>query len=79
MNTATIRQHLHNYLDIADDKKLKALYVMVEDDLLNTETVYTQELKDELDRRVNNYLSGGTMVTPDIMNNRIQALRKKRM
>jgi len=78
MNTATIRQHLHNYLDIADDKKIKAIYVMVEDELKDTETVYTEELKAELDRRVNYYLGGGKMVSADEMSSRIQAIRKKR-
>lgn len=78
MNTLTIRQHLHNYLDIADDKKIKAIYVMVEDELRDTATVYTDELKAELDRRVDYYLSGGAMVSPDEMSNRIQAIRKQR-
>ncbi len=78
MNTTTIRQHLHNYLDIADDKKIKAIYVMVEDEIKDTATVYTEELKAELDRRVDYYLSGGAMVSADEMSNRIQAIRKKR-
>ena len=78
MNTSTIRQHLHNYLDIADDKKIKAIYVMVEDELKDTETVYTEELKAELDRRVDYYLGGGAMVSADEMGSRIQAIRKKR-
>ncbi len=26
MDTAAIRQQLHNYLEVADDKKIKALY-----------------------------------------------------
>ena len=33
MITATIRQRLHNYLDVADEKKLKAMYTMVEEDI----------------------------------------------
>lgn len=78
MNTATIRQHLHNYLDIANDKKLKAIYVMVEDELKETMTDYTEELKAELDQRVAYYLNGGEMVSGKQMAERIQALRKKR-
>ncbi|WP_256014274.1 hypothetical protein [Desertivirga xinjiangensis] len=78
MNTATIRQHLHNYLDIANDKKLKAIYVMVEDELKESITEYTDELKAELDQRVAYYLDGGAMVSSAEMGQRIQAIRKKR-
>ncbi len=78
MNTATIRQQLHNYLEVADDKKIKAIYVMVEDEIRETVMDYSPEFKAELDRRVNYYLNGGKMVTATEMNNRLQTLRKKR-
>ena len=78
MDTTTIRQRLHHYLDIADDKKVKAIYVMVEDELRETMTTYTVELKTELDRRVNHYLNGGEMVSANEMAERIQSIRKKR-
>ncbi len=42
MDTATIRQQLHNYLEVADDKKIKAIYTIIENDVreneLNTQT-----------------------------------------
>lgn len=78
MKTATIRQHLHNYLDVANDKKLKAIYVMVEDELKESITEYTDELRTELDQRVAYYLDGGVMVSSAEMGERIQAIRKKR-
>ena len=78
MNTAAIRQELHNYLEVADDKKLKAIYIMVEDEIKDTTVEYTDEFKAELDRRVNYYLNGGKMVSPSEMNKRLQAIRKKR-
>ena len=33
MNTATIRQRLHGYLETADEKKVKAIYTMLEDEI----------------------------------------------
>lgn len=78
MTTATIRQELHNYLEVADDKKLKAIYVMVENEIKDTSVEYTDEFKADLDRRVNYYLNGGKMVSPSEMNKRLQAIRKKR-
>jgi hypothetical protein len=78
MTTAAIRQQLHNYLEIADDKKINAIYVMVEDDIKESAVIYTEEFKADLDRRVDYYLNGGKMVSPVEMNKRLSALRKKR-
>lgn len=35
MNSITIRQKLHKYIEIADDKKIQAIYTMIEDDLVD--------------------------------------------
>jgi hypothetical protein len=78
MDTATIRQELHHYLEFADNKKIKALYVMVEDEIRDSAVEYTPEFKSELDRRVDYYLNGGKMVSPNEMNKRLQVIRKKR-
>ncbi len=55
MDTSTIRQHLHNYLEVADDKKINAIYTMVEDEIKETIVEYSLEFKSELDSRVNYY------------------------
>lgn len=78
MKTAEIRKQLHSYLEVADDKKINAIYTMVEDEIKETIFEYTPEFKTELDSRVNHYLKGGKMVSPTEMNKRLQALRKKR-
>lgn len=33
MTNTTLKKKLHEYIELADEKKLKAIYVMVEDDL----------------------------------------------
>jgi len=78
MNTENIRERLHNYLEIADDKKLKAIYVMVEDEINETAVEHSIKFKAELDKRVSYYLKGGKMITPVEMNKRLQSRRKKR-
>jgi hypothetical protein len=50
MNTASIRAKLQDYIRDVDNKKLKAIYVMVEEEINETEQVaYTPALKSELD------------------------------
>ena len=78
MNTTTIKQQLHGYLEIADDKKLKAIFIMVEDEIKETIVEYSGEFKADLDKRVEYYLKGGKMVSANDMNKRLQAIRKKR-
>ncbi|MEO8962500.1 MAG: hypothetical protein ABI325_11505 [Ginsengibacter sp.] len=78
MNTATIRQKLQNYLEVADEKKINAIYTMLEDDIKENLIEYTPKLKEELDSRVNYYLNGGKMVSAATMSKRLQVLRKKR-
>lgn len=58
MTTATIRQKLHNYLEVADDKKIRAMYTMMETEVENGSLIYTDELKSVLDQRLESYKSG---------------------
>jgi putative addiction module component (TIGR02574 family) len=57
MSTAQIRQQLHEYIDTAEDKKLKAIYTLVESDI-NEEFMFSDEQKKELDRRYDDYQNG---------------------
>jgi hypothetical protein len=77
METTTIRKQLHNYLDTANEKKLKAIYTMVEEEIAANTITYTAADKAEFDIRVNHYLNGGKMVSAAEMNKRIRAARKK--
>ncbi len=78
MNTATIKEQLHKYLEVADDKKLHAIYTMVEGEIHDSSIEYTKALKTELDRRVEYYLKGGKMVSPDEMRKRLKTARRNR-
>ena len=57
MSSAQIRQRLHDYIDIAEDKKLKAIYTLLQDHI-NDGYQLTEEQKAELDRRLNDYKNG---------------------
>ena len=57
MRTTQIRQQLHDYIDSAEDKKLKAIYTLIESDI-HEESSLTDEQKKELDRRYEDYENG---------------------
>jgi hypothetical protein len=58
MGTSQIRRRLHNYLEVADDKKLKALYAIMEDKINESAVAYTDDFKKELDKRQAAYKTG---------------------
>ena len=82
MSTTTIRQKIHNYLAVANDKKIKAIYAIMEHDIEETAIEYTAEMKKELDNRYTAYKNGtAKLVTAAESKKRIQkilnAARKK--
>ena len=77
MDTVTIRQQLHNYLEVADDKKINALYTIIEKDIQESEFEYPDELKNELDKRYSEYKNDSTeMVTASESKKRIEKILK---
>lgn len=60
MNTFTIREKLHRYIDFAEDKKIEALFTMLETDM--GEEFHWWEDADFLDKleRISRDLKNGT-------------------
>lgn len=56
MTTETIRRKLHDYIESAQDKKVKAIYKIVEDEIEGT--LLNEKQLAEVDRRVAEYESG---------------------
>ena len=63
MTIATIRQKLANYIQVANDKKVKAVYALLEDDIEQEDLEYIDEFKAELDKRYAYYKNGGKMIS----------------
>jgi hypothetical protein len=49
MNTTLIRERLSNFIQIADDKKVKGLYALLEDDMQVGERISISQYNKELD------------------------------
>lgn len=59
MKTKELREKLHNYIETAHEKKLKAIYTMVEEEIDETSDFWEDEgFVAELERREKEYLSG---------------------
>ena len=77
MNTTAIRQKLHNYLEVANDKVVMAMYGIAEKAIGSSCVVYTKELIAELDRRHAAYKYGSEKtVTAAESKKRIQEIFK---
>jgi hypothetical protein len=62
MTTVAIRKKLAEYMQVADDKKVKAIYTLFEDEIEQEAMEYSNEFKTELERRFEYYKNGGKMV-----------------
>ncbi|HEY6975263.1 MAG TPA: hypothetical protein VH396_03175 [Chitinophagaceae bacterium] len=59
MKTEEIKQKLHRYIETANEKKLKAIYTMVEEEIEETSDLWNdEEFVAELERREKEYLKG---------------------
>ena len=74
MTTVTIREKLVNYMKVADDKKVKAMYALFEDEIEQEEIEYSNEFKKELDQRYDYYKNGGKMISTAEANKQISKL-----
>ena len=58
MSTADIRRKLVEYIRFADEKKIKAIYVILEDEIEEKHDIWTKEFTEEMERRANDMESG---------------------
>ncbi|CAN5288917.1 hypothetical protein BH11BAC6_BH11BAC6_15540 [soil metagenome] len=63
MTTTLKREKLVNYMKVANEKKVKAIYALFEDEIEQETIEYSNEFKTELDSRYAYYKSGGKMVS----------------
>ena len=71
MTTLAIRQKLSAYLQVADDKKVKAMYALLEDDIKMGESVSIQQYNKEIDEAELGY-QNGDFITHEAMLNEIK-------
>jgi len=60
MGAIEIRQKLFDYIRVADDKKVKAIYTMIEADIDQKAEIWTDDFIEELNKRTQDFESGKT-------------------
>jgi hypothetical protein len=75
MTTLAIRKKLVDYLKVADDKKVKAMYALLEEEI-EQELEYTPALKKQLDAAVTHYRKGGKMISAATADKAIRKILK---
>ena len=73
MTIVVIRKKLADYLKVADDKKIKAMYALLEDDI-EQELEYTPALKKQLNAAAAYYKKGGKMISAAVADKEIEKL-----
>ena len=74
MTTVAIRKKLLSYLQVADDKKVKAVYALLENDIEQEEWEYSISLKNQLDEGYSHYQNGGEMISASQANREVKKI-----
>lgn len=82
MKVPEIRQQLHDYIEVMDTKKLKALYTLIEEDIkINTDDMRdNDDFVNELQRRSASVKDGTTKTSTweEVQKNARKALAEKK-
>ena len=80
MNTAAIREQLYDYIRVADDKKVRAIFTMLENDIVEENEWWKEKaFVEELDKRYEAWDSGAEKsYTLTEMDASIEKMKKKR-
>ena len=58
MSASDIREKLANYLQVADEEKLKAMYIMLEDEINTPLNDWEESFTQEMERRSKSFAEG---------------------
>ncbi len=67
MKTAVIRQRLSNFMQVADDKKIKGLYALLEDDIQEGERISVAQYNKEIDEAMEEVKRGDVYTHEEVV------------
>ncbi len=77
MTAKEMREKFHRFIETVEDKRLKAIFNLFENEIVEQEWDYTDEFKKELDLRYNHFINGGVLVSSDDAAQRTSELMKR--
>lgn len=78
MTGLAIRKKLVSYLQVAEEKKVKAVYALLQDDIEQEEWEFSVALKKQLDEGASYYKKGGKMISAAETNKQISKIVKSK-
>jgi predicted transcriptional regulator len=67
MTTLTIRQKLSDYLQVADDKKIRAIYTILEDDINEAGHINIEQYNKEIDEAMEEVKRGEVFTHEEVI------------
>jgi predicted transcriptional regulator len=67
MTTLTIRQKLSDYLQVADDKKIRAIYTILEDDINEGGHINIEQYNKEIDEAMEEVKRGEVFTHEEVI------------
>ncbi len=74
MSNTAIRQRLHQYIETAEEKKIKAIFTLFEEEIRQQEWEYSDQFKKDLDKRFTQYKKGTSLISSRQANKEIKTL-----
>lgn len=67
MTTLAIREKLSNYMQVADDKKVKAMYALLKDDIKQEERITIEQYNKEIEEAEAAFKKGEFITHEDML------------
>ena len=74
MDTLVMKEKLHRFIETVEEKRMKVIYALFEQEIEEDDWEYTDEFKADLDARYNYYIKGGKMVSAEEANAQTEEL-----
>ena len=74
MDSLLMKEKLHRFIETVEEKRMKVIYALFEQEIEEENWDYTDEFKAELDERYKNYINGGKMISAEVANAQTEEL-----
>jgi len=77
MKSVVMKERLHRFIETVEEDRMKTIYKLFEKEIEAEEWEYTDEFKEELDKRFEYYVNGGKMDSGESVSKQVRELATK--